>query len=266
MMVHVYLKELRKKWFSGIAGPFFVCIFVLMITYIWPEFRDQASNFMELLKNPFYKVFLGQLGLADISTWQGFFFMYLFLWLEWVLLYVTIFVPVRLISTEIDKKTLDVTLSYPIPRWRYILEKFSVYLSYNLLYPILMFVITYLSTTAINESMNYAILSYSLIGVWFMFFALGALSLLCGTIFLESNKALSAAGVLILGQYLLERIGGLVESLRILQNLSLFHYLNAGTIADLGKLPLNELFTVAGVGILALSSALYIFQKRELAL
>ena len=99
-----------------------------------------------------------------------------------------------------------------------------------------------------------------------MFFALGALSLLCGTIFLESNKALSAAGVLILGQYLLERIGGLVESLRILQNLSLFHYLNAGTIANLGKLPLNELFTVAGVGILALSSALYIFQKRELTL
>lgn len=76
-----------------------------------------------------------------------------------------------------------------------------------------MFVITYLSTTAINESMDYTILSSSLIGVWFMFFALGALLLLCGTIFLESNKALSAAGVLMLGQYILERIGGLVESL-----------------------------------------------------
>ena len=264
-MVKVYLKNLRKKWLNGVTPPIVVTLFVPLIMSIWPEFKEQASFFAELLKNPVYRAILGQLGLADISTWSGYYFMYIFVWMEMILLYITIFVPVRLISTEVDKNTLDVMLSYPIPRWSYLFEKFSVYLSYNFLYPILILITTYLSTVALNEEMDYAILTYSLIGVWFLFFALGALSLLCGTIFLESNKALSAAGVLILGQFILVRIGDLVESLNIFKKLSLFNYLNTGTIIELGKLPLDELFIVAGVGILALLGALYIFQKRELA-
>lgn len=264
-MVKVYLKNFRKKWLNGVAPPIVVTMFAPLIASIWPEFKEQASAWTEILKNPVYQAFLGRLGLADIGTWSGFYFMYIFVWLEMILVYITIFVPVRLISTEVDKNTLDVMLSYPIPRWRYLFEKFSVYLSYNFLYPILILTTTYLSTVFLNEEMDYIILTYSLIGVWFWFFALGALSLLCGTIFLESNKALSAAGVLILGQYILVRIGDLVESLNILKRLSIFNYLNAGTIIGLGKLPLDELFIVAGVGILALLGALYVFQNRELA-
>ena len=264
-MVRVYLKNLRKNWLNGIAPPIIVTMFIPLITSIWPEFKEKASVFTELMKNPVYRAFLGKLGLADLGTWQGFFSIEIFVWLEMILVYITIFVPVRLISTEVDKRTLDVMLSYPIPRWRYLFEKFSVYLSFNFLYPIVILIITYLSTEAVNEIMDYTILTYALLGVWFWFFALGALSLLCGTIFLESSKSLSAAGVLIVGQFILVRIGDLVESLNILKKLSLFNYLNPGTIMELGMLPLDELFIVAGVGILALLGALYIFQNRELA-
>jgi ABC-type transport system involved in multi-copper enzyme maturation permease subunit len=192
--------------------------------------------------------------------------MYIFVWLQWVLLFVTIFVPARLITNEVDKRTLDVTLSYPIPRWRYILEKFCVYLTYNLLYPVLIYSATYLSTSAVGETIDYAILNYSLIGIWFLFFALGAISLLCGAVFLDGSRALAASGVLMIGQYILVRFADVVESLNYLKKFTLFNYLEPAAILDLGKLPLDELFVVAGVGTVALLAALYIFQRRELAI
>ena len=101
--MRVFLKNMRKSWFNGIATPLAVTIFVPMITAIWPEFKTQASSFMELLKNPIYKAMLGDLINADIGTWQGFFYMYIFMWMQFVLLFVTIFVPARLITNEVDK-------------------------------------------------------------------------------------------------------------------------------------------------------------------
>ncbi|MFQ5820671.1 MAG: ABC transporter permease [Candidatus Heimdallarchaeota archaeon] len=260
-MVNVYLKGVRKQWLIGIAVPLSVAIFIPLIASIWPDMKAQAAAWAEFLKNPIYKAFLGDV--ADLSTWAGFYNMYIFVWLEWIIMFVAIFIPARIISNEVNKNTLDVMLSYPIPRWRFVLEKFSVYLSYNFLYPIILVFVTYYYTNALNEQMNYTTLTYSLIGVWLLLFAFGAISLLCGSIFLD--RAVSASGAFILSQFLFKSIGQLQESLEILKKLSLFSYLNASTIVDLGRLPWDELFIVVVVGLLALLAALYIFQKRELA-
>ena len=58
----------------------------------------------------------------------------------------------------------------------------------------------------------------------------------------------------------------MVESLNYLKKFTLFNYLEPAAILDHGKLPLDELFVVAGVGTVALLAALYIFQRRELAI
>ena len=78
-------------------------------------------------ENQIYRAFLGSLGLADVGTWQGMYTMYIFIWLEMILLFIVIFFPSRMITSEVDKKTLDMSLSLPIPRWKYLLEKFMVY-------------------------------------------------------------------------------------------------------------------------------------------
>jgi ABC-type transport system involved in multi-copper enzyme maturation permease subunit len=139
-----------------------------------------------------------------------------------------------------------------------------VFLTFNLLYPVLVFATTIISTAVIGEEIDsFLILNYS-IGVWLLLFALGSISLLCGALFLESNKALSVAGLLIVGQYFLNNIGGLLESLNIVQRFSLFYYLKPSTISDVGMLPLGEVFIVLAVGLLALAAGLFIFQRREL--
>ncbi|MBY8985537.1 MAG: ABC transporter permease subunit [Candidatus Lokiarchaeota archaeon] len=264
-MTKVYLKGLKKKWMRGILYPLLAAILIPLIAYMWPSLQDQLSAFSELLESPVYKAILGQLGLIGFGTFEGAIYMYIFSWTEMLMIFVTIFVPVRIISAEVDENTLDVILSYPIPRWRYILEKFGVYLTYNLLYPILMILLTLISAATVNETINLLTFTYSVIGVWFLFFALGSISLLCGALFLKSKKALTASGIIIFSQYILVRVGGMVDAAAPLKYFSLLNYLNAGTIVNAGTIPIGELLIVIAVGIIALVGALYIFQKRELA-
>ncbi|MHA2295073.1 MAG: ABC transporter permease [Candidatus Hodarchaeales archaeon] len=266
-MINVYSKNLRKSWLVNIVGPITVAGFVLMIASAWTSMQDMILDRLEAMSNPIYQAILGDLGLEGMGlTWQAAIFMYAGGVMNIVLLVVAMLIPARVLSTEIDKNTLDVVLSYPIPRWRYLLEKFSVYLTYNILFPILMVVVLIGSTVALGEEIDYILVVSYAIGTWFTLFALGAISLLCATIFLDSSKSLAAAGIITLGQYFLESMGGLIPVLSDLQFLSIFHYFKLDAIADAGMLPLNELFIVVTIGVLALSSALYIFQKREFAI
>jgi ABC-type transport system involved in multi-copper enzyme maturation permease subunit len=272
-MLEVFRKEFKKLWLIGTLPPLLVTLFIPLIAGIWPELKEQAAIFEELLQNEIYKAMLGELGNVSFTTWQGAFFMYIFIWSEWVLLFITIVFPAYLITSEKDGNTLDIMLSFPIPRWRFILEKFGVYLSYNLLYPISLIVVTFVSTEFLQEEFNYEILLYATIGLWLLFFALGALSFLCAAIFLDTKRAIGASALLIMGQYILQRFFGLVESLKDLQNFSVFNYLNAGSLNNWYKVSFNvfienfipEVVIVSLIGIFALTAALFIFQRRELA-
>lgn len=178
--------------------PFFVSMIVPLMTNIWPQLKDQVASFVQLLDSPIYPALLGPLGVIDLTTWQGAFYMYVGVTMEWAIVFLAILVPARIVTSEVDKKTLDVTLSYPNPRWRYLLEKFRVYLAYSLLYPAFVYVLAVVGIQSIGETLDLTVLGHAMAGFWLWLFALGALSLLCGTLFLESNRALSASGALIL--------------------------------------------------------------------
>ena len=262
--MRVFLTNLRKGWKGGVITPFFVSSIVPLMAGIWPSMKGQMAAFSEILKNPIYQALLGQLGVMDLTTWQGMFYMYVGICMEWAIVFVAILIPARIVAGEVDKNTLDVTLSYPIPRWRYLLEKFMVYVTYNLLYAVFVYVLAVVSTNSIGETLDMTVLGHAMMGFWLWLFALGALSLLCGTLFLESNRALSASGALIVTQYMMTRLGDLGD-LSFLKDYTVFNYVSTGTILQNGGIPMSELAVVVGVGLIALTIALYVFQKRELA-
>ena len=262
--MRVYLTNLRKGWKGGTLIPLFVSLIVPLMAGIWPSFKEQAAAFSEILQNPVYQALLGQLGVMDMTTWQGIFYMYVGICMEWAIVIVAILIPARIVVSEVDKKTLDVTLSYPISRWRYLLEKFMVYATYNILYGVFVYIFAVVSTNSLGETLDMTVLGHAMAGFWLWLFALGAVSLLCGTLFLESSRALSASGALVVTQYLMTRFGDLGD-LSFLKDYTIFNYASTGTILNNGGIPMNELAVVVGVGVVALAAALYVFQKRELA-
>ena len=75
--------------------------------------------------------------------------------------------------------------------------------------------------------------------MFLLFFSLGALSLLAASLFLESGRSLTAAGILVIGMWILNSIGGLVKNLNFLQDFSFFHYLRTSAILHSGKLEIS---------------------------
>ena len=289
-MLHVYLKNMRKSWFTGLVPPLIVALFVVSIAAGFPLMLDIIMERLETMSSPIGQAILGDLGLEELGmTWQAVLFMYGGATMNLLVLFVAVFIPTRLLSAEIDKKTFDVMLSYPIPRWRYLLEKYGVYLTYSLLFPIslvscligatlvmaILFPEGYTYTNPVTQDVtthlyevDVSLILNHAVGIYLLLFALGSISLLCASIFLDSIKSLSVAGVLIIGQYFLDSIGGLFATQEGfgIQSFSLFSYFSIGDIIDTGMLPPLEIVIVVGVGLIALVSALVIFEKREFAI
>ena len=275
----IYTKFLRKGWLFAILPGIVMALFGLLMAAIWPEFELLLVNnpaFNDLLKNPIYQAMLG--GASDMSTYQGFFSIELFVIVEFIMLFLAVFIPVRLISSEVEKNTLDIALSYPIPRWHFLAQKYLVYISQMFFIPVSIIISAFLSAEGLNAlydegyivlvepvTFNYEGLLLSAFAMFILFFSLGALSLLAAALFLESGRSLTAAGIIVIGMWIINSIGGLVENLNFLQDFSFFHYLKTHVILDTGVIAFNDLFIVVFTGVLALIGACYIFNKRELA-
>ncbi|WP_455140638.1 ABC transporter permease [Candidatus Hodarchaeum mangrovi] len=264
-MVHIYLKNLKKSYLMGLIPPLFVAGFVITIAMSWPSLQDLILDRLAEMDNPIYKAIIGDMGLEGLGlNFQAALFMYAGGTMNLIGLFVSIFVPVKLLSSEADEKSLDIVLSYPIPRWRYLLEKFGVYLTYNLLFPLFMVSSMIGTAVILGETYDAVLIINYAFGYWLLLFGLGSIALLCVTVFLDSNRSLAAAGAVIIGSYFLDSMGGLL-GLSDLQFLSLFNHFKIPGILEAGMLPLVEVVIVVAVGFVFLISALYLFDKREIS-
>ncbi|UCG89897.1 MAG: hypothetical protein JSU57_05390, partial [Candidatus Heimdallarchaeota archaeon] len=76
-MVHVYLKNLRKSWLTGLVPPLVAAAFVGTVALSFPTMIKTILERLEAMSNPIYKVILGDLGLEGLGlTWQAVLFMY----------------------------------------------------------------------------------------------------------------------------------------------------------------------------------------------
>lgn len=261
----IYRKELGKNiWL--ILIPVVLVGFILLLSIIWPEFRESAEELDKLLDSPYYQAILSEGAIeAGMGSFEGFYGMELFAIMDFAFMTLSIFLGAGIIAREVDHKTLDITLSYPIPRWKLLLGKFAAINTYIFMIPFFVFNPIALTAVIYDENINHFGLFLAFLSRCTIFFALSALSLLCAAIFLRPKLAYSTAGVIIIGSYILGSLAGLVESLKFLKNLSLFSFLDGVTIWLNGSLPLDELVIVLGTGLVALVAALVIFQYRELA-
>ena len=259
----VYLKNMRKSWLSGVIPPLLLVGFVSLMAFSWPSLKETIIARIEQMGNPIYKAILGDLGIEGLGlTWQAAAFMYTGGMMNILLLFISLY-PAKILYQEIDKKSLDVILSYPVQRWKYLLEKFAGFLSYGLLYPLVIIGTIIFDSFYIGEEIDTNLVINYAIGIYLLIFALGSITLLCVSIFLDSNKSMTVAGIIVISMYLLESLGGIIQVLANIRFLSLFHYFKLDSILENGYLPIIDLIIVIGFGLIALCSSLVIFDKRE---
>jgi ABC-2 type transport system permease protein len=264
MSFTIFRKELQKNYYLGLI-PAVMAAFAILMAFIWPEFEQSAQDFEEVMDADIYQFMLSEGALeVGIGSFEGFVGMELFTILDFAFMALAVFLGAGIIAREVDKGTLDISLSYPIPRWQLPLGKFAAINTY--IFTMALLVPIPISLTAIyyGENIDHLALVLAFFARCCVFFALSALSLLCAAIFLRPKLAYSAAGGVVVGSYILMGLGGLVDSLKLLRNLSMFYYMDGTAIWATGNFPLDEFVIVVGAGVLALVAALVIFQRQEL--
>ncbi|MFW9915152.1 MAG: ABC transporter permease subunit [Candidatus Thorarchaeota archaeon] len=264
MSFTIFRKEIQKNYYLGLI-PAAMIGFTILLAAVWPEFKSYAPEMEEVMEAELYQAMLSEGALAaGIGSFEGFFGMELFTILDFAFMALAVFLGVGVIAREVDKGTLDISLSYPISRYKLPLGKFAAINTYIFTIPILVSIPISLTAVFFGENINHFALVLAFFARCCVFFALSALSLLCAAIFLRPKLAYSSAGGVVVGSYILMGLGGLVDSLELLQNLSMFYYMDGTAIWASGNFPLDELVIVLGVGVLALVAALVIFQHQEL--
>ncbi|MFW9993391.1 MAG: hypothetical protein ACFFD4_15210 [Candidatus Odinarchaeota archaeon] len=76
-------------------------------------------------------------------------------------------------------------------------------------------------------------------------------------------NSITVTGPLVMEQTILGRSAGLIPDLEFLKQLSLFNYFSTNSIRAAETVPFGELTVLLAVGVVALVSALVVFQKRE---
>jgi ABC-type transport system involved in multi-copper enzyme maturation permease subunit len=247
----------------------------LLVVWIWPDYEPLMKEFqIQFQNNPALAELLGE---SDIGTFEGFVSVEMFIVADFIFMALIVMVGTMAIAWEANSGTLDVILSYPVPRWKFLLEKLLAIITLSITFPIFIWGVIAVGAEVLSITFESEAFLIAIFGKWIVYMTLTCITLLCSVIFMDITKTLGSAGLIVGGSWILERFGGLIEAVSaetadILQGVSLFHYLDGGTVMkalmkDNGTFfelyPFGELVLVLTIGIAALLGALYLFRKRE---
>ena len=265
MAFKIYSTDMKKKWVGGILPALLMGLLALYMAVIWPEMAEAMAGFEELMQSPIYQAMIGS-GILDVelTTFKGVFAAMIGFYLLIFVIIMGMFKGTKLVSQEIEKETMDITLSYPIPRWRLLLEKFAVINTFSVFFVVFTGLATAGGASMVGIKVDMVPIWITLGAVWFLFYTAYAISLLCGVIFLKSSKSLMAAGGILIFFLVIDRVGGAVESTEWMTNLSIFSLLDFTVIMGSDTLPIVEVIIVFSIGTTCLIAALAIFERREI--
>lgn len=223
----IFLKALRDQRRSLVGWSLGVLVYVLAICAVYPSFRGSASAFddyLERLPEAFRNLFLAE-G-VDITSPVGFLNAELFSFMMPLLLLVfAIGAGARAIAGEEERGTLDLLLSYPVVRWRLVLEKFAAFTVAVVLLALVLF-LSALAGRGIAgmDEVGIGVLAEGAALLGLLAWTFGTLAFAVSSV--TGRRALGAAvaGVLAAVSYLLNVLGPLIEGGMALRRASLIYY------------------------------------------
>ncbi|UYP44586.1 hypothetical protein NEF87_000871 [Candidatus Lokiarchaeum ossiferum] len=211
--------------FAGVIGGFIL----LMSSIFEPAFFAEYNDIMSTI-SPEVLELIG--GIVDMSTFEGFFNLYIFefAWM-WYGLYIILIVA-QDIPEELEKKTIDLVLSKPVKRWEFVVGKQLRHLM-TILTVLVFSVVFTLFAILINPNIIVAevdIGGFIVCFVWLgvLLFAIESTVVLISTIF-DRKKSTAVGFAIVMGLWFLSAYSGSIPVDNI-EYLSFFTYFDSRSV------------------------------------
>ena len=240
-----------------------ITAYTLLIAAFWPTAKNNAalfSSYISQLPEAFVKAF----GIADIAHFEGFIGAeeLNFMWPLIVLVFV-IMAASSFVAGEIDRGTIELWLSVPVPRWRLLSAKqIALVIGIVVLAAVTVALIAVAARLA-NESLSTSGLVATGAVLSALCIAVAGYTSLFSSLFSSRGAAAGLAAGVTIGSYLLGILSGISRDfdwLRYLSIISAFHPQQAllGGAADAA-----EVSALVALGVVTALLSLAVFQRRD---
>jgi ABC-2 type transport system permease protein len=224
-----------------------------------------STPYDELLENPGYQGFTGGRNI-DITEPRGFISLELFSWL-WILagMFMAYF-SVSSVTSDFEKKRMDLIFSTPVSREQYIIEKF-VALSIISFFMVLMTALGLMAGVAVigeTDALPHATSFLSVFSMQTFLMIIAAFGIFLGMIFRGGKAGMGINIGFVFGSFILLTIAGFTDALSGLKYLSIMHYWDYNSMLIDDIFNLGYFFALLVASLIILGAAIYIFKKRDI--
>ena len=227
--------------------------------------EKDEDPFQELMKNPAYAGFTGGRNISMLEV-KGFITLEFFSW-WWMLAGLFIaYLSVSVIASDFENKRMDVMLSTPISRRRYLLEKFSA-MSVIALFTILAAIAGLAgglaNINALDEFSAEAVF-LSLIGCLPFLMVIAAVGMLTAVFFQKVRVGMGITFAFVFAEFFLYTFGSFSKSLEWMKTISIFNYWDYSSVIidDLFKAGDFILLTILAIVLLIIG--IWVFEKKDI--
>jgi len=263
--MQIIITQRFKEHFKGVLYYFTgLLAYAWMMIGLFPSVSSVKDAYSKAMPENMLKVF-GAEGFSSLTTIEG------FLSLEFLSLFFILILAFFVgssagsaIAGQIEKKTIDFSLSQPISRTKFLLSEIIVTLSYSILIVgILSVIMFFLSKTYHDPLSGSGVFAFAAIATAFLLAIYGI------GIFLSSlmKSKISVAGgtvLIVVAFYILTAMTKIVDKLKDYDKFSLFYLYNPQKLLESGEINLNHLFILLAIAFIGILSSILIFNKKGL--
>jgi ABC-2 type transport system permease protein len=227
--------------------------------------EEGEDPFQKLMQNPAYAGFTGGRNISMLEV-KGFITLEFFSW-WWMLAGLFIaYLSVSVIASDFENKRMDVMLSTPISRRRYLLEKFSA-MSIIALFTILVAIAGLAgglaNINALGEFSAEAVF-LSLIGCLPFLMVVAAVGMLTAVFFQKVRVGMGITFAFLFAEFFLYTFGSFSKSLEWMKTISIFKYWDYSSVIIDDLFKTGDFILLAVLAILLIISGIWVFEKKDI--
>jgi ABC-2 type transport system permease protein len=236
-----------------------------MLVSIFPSIEKSAAALNEYMENlpAAFATLFGET--SNMATIEGYLGLELFsFFLPMLTLAFAISYGGGVIGGEEEQNTLDLLLSYPIPRWRVLLEKLAALIVFTLLALFVSHIGLVLGMASVDASMDMGHLAAASLNTMLLTLVFGVLALTLNGIGLRRGAAAGISAGLAAITFLMNTLAPLADLPEAVRRVTPWYYYDGSGIL-LSGLELGNSLLLLGLIALFVVVAVLGFQRRDIA-
>ncbi len=258
-------KSIKDKWKTTLFYITGVCSYILMLTAIYPSFKNMKG--IEELGKSYPKEILklfgaSEINIADFSNYVTIEFLSL---IAVIIVGAYVFSFARsIISGELKDGTLELLLSQPVERWKVISTQVIIMLAGIISIIVSIVVSVFIFGTAFKLSVSYSGFAAYIPVAFSFFFCIGGYTLLLTAIFPKRGTIAAIGLTLVL--YMINFAANVAEPIQGLRFLSIFNYYDPAHVLKTGTPPAADIAVLLAVGVLCYTAATIKFERMNITM